>query len=134
MSYEQADANARRNFWRFWQPPSMPAGTTGSPPAKEASTPITGAPSSQPTGNPVTDYKRALAYLDACGPFDEQKLREMNRIAGNMLSESTIRELLNQARMIMPNATDSGGMEFIKASVREQMVTFIQMTGKLGFK
>ena len=34
--------------------------------------------------------------------------------------------------MIMPTATEPGGMKFIKASLREQLVTFIQMTRKLG--
>ncbi len=87
---------------------------------------------SHPTGNPVTDYKRALTYLDQCGAFNEHMLRETNRIAGSMLSEGDIQMMLSQSRMIMPTATGPGEMEFIKASIREQLVTFIQMTGRLG--
>lgn len=86
----------------------------------------------QPTGNPVTDYKNALAYLDRCGSFNEQKLREVNRIAGSMLSESDIQMMLGQAQMIMPSANEPGGMDYIKSSIREQLVTFINMTGRLG--
>jgi hypothetical protein len=88
--------------------------------------------SSEPTGNPVTDYKRALAYLDSCGPFDEQKLREVNRIAGNPLSEREIQTMLSAAVFMMATPTRPGGMESVRAHVRESLVTFIQMTGKLG--
>ena len=86
-----------------------------------------------PTGNPMTDYRNALSYLDSCGTFDEHKLREANRIAGSMMLESDIQMLLQQAQYIIPTATTPGGIEFIRASMRKQLVTFIQPTGPLGF-
>jgi hypothetical protein len=90
--------------------------------------------SSEPTGNPLTDYKRALAYLDSCGPFDERKFREANRIAGGLLSESDVQMMLAQSQMIMPSAGRPGGMDFIKAQVRENLATLIQMAGRMGLR
>jgi hypothetical protein len=87
---------------------------------------------SNPTGNPVVDYKRALAYLDTCGLFNEQKLRETNRLSGNVMSESDIQMMLGQAQMIMPKATEPGGMESIKATIRDSLETFVQLTDKLS--
>ena len=105
------------------------------PPSSQRPTILSKATSgSEPTGNPLTDYKRALAYLDSCGSFDERKFREANRIAGGLLSESDIQMMLAQSQMIMPSAGEPGGMDFIKAQVRENLETLIQMAGKMGLR
>ena len=79
----------------------------------------------------IASYKQALSYIDTCGPFDERKLREVNRIIGSMMSEQDIQMLLQQAQMIMPTASEPGGMEFIRLSVREQIKTYIDLVGHL---
>ena len=88
----------------------------------------------QPSGSPLANYKRALAYLDSCGSFDERKLRETNRIAGGLLSESDIRMLIGQAQMIMPTAGEPGGMEYVKGQVRQNLATLVQMADKMGLR
>lgn len=84
------------------------------------------------TGNPIQDYKNALVFLNTCGPFDEQKLRETNRCAGGVMSESELQMMVRQAEIIMPTASEPGGMEFIRQQIREQLEDFLKISGKLS--
>jgi hypothetical protein len=51
-----------------------------------------------------------------------------------LLSESDFQMMLGQAQMIMPSAGEPGGMEYVKAQVRENLATLIQMAGKMGLR
>ena len=58
--------------------------------------------------NILERYRAARAYLDTCGPYDEEKLREMNRLSGNMFSEEDIRSQLAKSELMI------GGMDALK--------------------
>ena len=115
--------------------PSLSYSSSANTPPKiqrPVSSPSYGVAASELSNDPLTNFRRALAYLDSCSSFNEQKLREVNRMAGDLLSESTIQKLISQAQMIMPNAIEPGGMDFIKAQIREQLVELIRMGEKFG--
>jgi hypothetical protein len=42
--------------------------------------------------------------------------------------------LLGQAQMIMPTAGEPGGMEYVKAQIRENLATLIQIAGTMGLR
>lgn len=77
------------------------------------------------------NYQRALAYLDRCGPFDEAKLRETNRIAGGQLTEADIQRFLRSAPMMLPVNGKGGGMEAVKEEMRKSLAEGIKVFGSL---
>ena len=64
----------------------------------------------------LTQYREGLAYLDSCGPFNEAKFREFNRITGNRFSEADIQTQRRNASMMID------GMEGVRKAVRSSMV------------
>ena len=106
----------------------VPAPDPEPEPVVEAPAPV---PAPDPAPKPgksakiLEQYREGLAYLDSCGPFDEAKFREFNRIIGNRFSENDIQSQLRNASMM----TD--GMEGVRAAVRsavaEAIGTFEQL-------
>jgi len=72
-------------------------------------------------------YREGLTYLDHCGPLDEAKFSELNRITGGMLSESQIRNFIVQSTMML------GGMDAVKNTLRETLKKGITTFESLGF-
>ena len=66
-------------------------------------------------------YREGLSYLDGSGAFDEDKLREFNRITGNMLSNDDIENYLESAKLMIR------GMEEVKQILRSTMVEGISV-------
>ncbi|MCL2107677.1 MAG: hypothetical protein FWH26_11565 [Oscillospiraceae bacterium] len=64
-------------------------------------------------------YREALSYLDRCGPFDEAKFREFNRLTGNMFSEADVQNQLRNAQLMI------GGMAEVQKILRSNMVEAI---------
>ncbi len=73
----------------------------------------------------LEQYRAGLSYLNRCGPFDEAKFREFNRITGEPFSEADIQTQLRNARgMIM-------GMEEVKNALHASMAEGIRTFEKL---
>lgn len=77
-------------------------------------------------------YRQALAYLDSCGEFNEQKLREVNHIAGGQLTEADIQDFLQKAPLIMSYDGQSGGMEGVREELRKSYMEGVVVFGSLG--
>lgn len=78
-------------------------------------------------------YREGLTYLDRCGPLDEAKFSELNRITGGMFSESQIRNFIAQSAMMLPSERDHGGMDAVKNLIRETLKEGVTMFESLGF-
>jgi len=76
--------------------------------------------------NLISNYRQALAYLDTCGPFNEEKLREANRIAGNPNPEEDIQRLVRLAPMTFD------GMEGVRIKMRDSFEQGIKLLETLG--
>ncbi|MBR5366578.1 MAG: hypothetical protein IK132_10095 [Clostridia bacterium] len=76
--------------------------------------------------NILQRYRAARAYLDACGKYDEEKLREMNRITGNMFPEAEIQKQLAQSEMLI------GGMDEVKRIHYDTLTKAIAAFEKVG--
>jgi hypothetical protein len=79
----------------------------------------------------VKKYQRALTFLDRCGPFDEAKLREANRIAGGHLTEDDIQRFVRSAPMMLPTDGKRGGMEGVREELRKSLKEGINVFGSL---
>jgi hypothetical protein len=77
-------------------------------------------------------YRKALTYLDSCGPFNEEKLREANRIAGDTLTEADIQRFVRTAPLIMASGGKKGGMESVREELRKSLVEGIEVFGSLA--
>ena len=73
----------------------------------------------------LENYKKALAYLDTCGPLDEAKFREMNRLAGSKFTEPDIQGFLGQAKLVI------GGLETMRPSLRDTFQEGIRAFGEV---
>ena len=78
-------------------------------------------------------YREGLMYLDRCGPLDEAKLSEFNRMIGGMFSESEIRNFIAQSAMILPSERSQGGTDAVKNGLRETLKEGITTFESLGF-
>ena len=67
-------------------------------------------------------YREGLAYLNSCGPFDESKFREFNRLTGNRFSEQD-----QQIRAMIA----LGGTEELRSTLRSTMTEAIAAFEKL---
>jgi len=90
-----------------WSPTGQPAAAPKPAPAAPKKPPI------------LDRYRASLRYLDSCGPFDEAKLREFNRISGDMLSEADLQKQLASSQLIL------GGMEQIRKLLRQNVAEAI---------
>ena len=77
------------------------------------------------------NYKKAIAYLDSCGGFTLDKLREAHRIAGVNTPESEIQQMWNLRLDLMPSAGKPGGAEALREIRREKLTQAIQVFGSL---
>jgi hypothetical protein len=77
-------------------------------------------------------YNKALAYLDHCGPFDEEKLRKANNIAGTPLTEADIQKLIRTAPLMLTYGGKSGGMEGVKEELRKSLQEGLDIFSSLG--
>lgn len=81
-----------------------------SPPTVHSAARTDTTPAQSTPGRPniMERYLKALAYLTGCGPFDETKFREMNRLAGGIFTEEEMQKQIAQANMTI------GGMDGLK--------------------
>ena len=77
-------------------------------------------------------YRQAIAYLDRCGEFNEQKLREVNRIAGGQLREGDIQDFVRKAPLMMSFGGQRGGMEGVREELRKTYMEGIAVFGSLA--
>lgn len=68
------------------------------------------------------NYQRALDYLDGCADFGETELREANRLAGSPLREADILQMLSGGPLVLSREGKPGGMNFVKAQMRESLL------------
>lgn len=106
---------AGKGYLEYWEKNQ----STGTAPASSKPP----APANKPSI--LVRYRAALSYLDGCGNFDESKLRECNRISGDMFSESDIQNQLKSAQMMIR------GMEEVKSVLRNSLVEAISVFEKL---
>ncbi len=75
--------------------------------------------------NILVEYRMGLHYLENCGTFDEEKLREFNSITGNRLSGTDLEVQLKGAEMMI------NGMEEVRrilcSNVIETIATLEQL-------
>jgi len=75
-------------------------------------------------------YRRALDYLQTCGPMDSDKFRQVNRIAGNVFTEADIQDISRKTSLII------GGWETVRGDLQktflEGVVTFESVGAVLG--
>ena len=73
------------------------------------------------------NYRRALKYLDSVRGFTYENFAEMNRIAGNLYSESDMRRMLAESQYALPTGGEPGGAEFLKMSLRNSLIEGISV-------
>ena len=77
-------------------------------------------------------YRKALAYLDSCGSFTEEKLRKANQLAGDPLTQADIQHLVRSASQMISTDGKRGGMEGAKDELRASLEEGIAVFGSLG--
>jgi hypothetical protein len=79
----------------------------------------------------ANNYRKAVKYLDSCGPFNEEKLREANRIAGNPLTEDDVHRFVQTAPSMLSTGGKRGGMEGVRDEMRKSLTEGIAVFGSL---
>jgi hypothetical protein len=80
----------------------------------------------------VDHYKRALKYLDGCGPLTIDKLRESQQIAGTPVPETQLRQMWDSAAIILSSNNEPGGHEYLRTAMRKTLTEGISLFQKLG--
>ena len=73
----------------------------------------------------LDQYRAGLSFLDSCGSFDEEKLREFNRITGKRFSEENIRNYVQASKDLITGM--EGIRQTLRGSMKEAIGTFEQL-------
>ena len=78
------------------------------------------------------NYKRALKYLDSCKHFTYKDLLETNKIAGNIMSESKLKQMWGMSKKTMEGS--EGHRQILRNTLIEGITTFESVADKIGKK
>lgn len=84
----------------------------------------------------VENYRRALKFLEECGDFTYEKLKEAHEIAGIDVPDYQLRSEWSDALAVLPLGGRPGGREMLrslmKKELKEGISTFKALARKLG--